>query len=465
MSQAPTRFRSDAFWSSAGILLPVVAAAAATPFLLAALGVERFAIYALALAMVSFAPSFDAGVSRTAFRRVAAAIDRDADERTALTASVLARSWWVGVVAMGVLAVALAALSIWGALRSATPQGALWPMLIALSTVPFAIVTNTQRAVLEGARLFRASAGVRIALGLLTALVPPFLCLFTRNVSVLCLSLFLLRGATLVYQQRLMRREDLIRSREQTERGRKTIPARQGEPTFWQESTWYAVSAPASLVMSGFDRFAILAVSSISLAELSAFLAPQDVALRAIILPAAIIPALMVRIASTANDISGTAGVESERFLMRRVFLSVCAVVFALCLVVSVFVRPLTDAVFQSLPTSEVTLVVQILAVGIFSNAVAQFPAAALNGRGYSVLPAALQLIELPVYLLVLPGLLRAFGPTGAAFAWSGRIVVDTILLLLCADRRTTAFSVKGWHLVHVAGASLLIFLIGHTLA
>ena len=75
------------------------------------------------------------------------------------------------------------------------------------------------------------------------------------------------------------------------------------------------------------------------------------------------------------------------------------------------------------------TRVLQLLAVGVLINSVAQVPFALVQGIGRPDLTAKLHLVELPFYLLSLWWLLGTFGIEGAAFTWMARAAVDALVL------------------------------------
>ena len=70
-----------------------------------------------------------------------------------------------------------------------------------------------------------------------------------------------------------------------------------------------------------------------------------------------------------------------------------------------------------------------ILAAGVFINSLAFVPSAYLYGRGRPDLPAKFHMGELVLYVLAGWLLIRNFGITGAALAWTLRVTVDTALL------------------------------------
>ena len=444
------RFRSDAFWSAVGTLLPMLIGAATVPMLLRILNGEGFTAYALGLAIISFAPSLDFGIARALFRRVAAASGTNQKEAWGLTSWAIVNSAKVGLVAALVMGGALGSLSALSLIPAASVERAWLAVVVALVGVAPAIVANTQRAALEGAGRFGSSARAKIGLGVLSAVVPAALALVTQDVAILCGSLVLLRVSTVVQQHRILRREGLLPFD-----WRSLGYSWSDDQRFWRESRWYALLAPASLLMSGFDRFVVMAVSSLTLAQLAVFIAPQEIALKAIILPAAIIPAVVVRMAV------GTTASERARLLAQSMLHSICFLTLLFCIIGSLLAPQIATFLFRSLDTGVVSEVIQIFAVGIFSNAVAQFPMASLSARALIRYPALLQMGQLPVYLGALHYLIGAYGVIGAAWAWSGRIVVDTVLLSLFSHLAVPQLRIRGLHLIHVGGVTILLLVMG----
>jgi O-antigen/teichoic acid export membrane protein len=76
-------------------------------------------------------------------------------------------------------------------------------------------------------------------------------------------------------------------------------------------------------------------------------------------------------------------------------------------------------------------VVLKWLALGVFINAIAQAPYAALQGTGRPDLIAKLHVAELPIYAVAIFVLVRAFGLPGVAMAWVLRVTIDAIALLV----------------------------------
>ena len=443
------RFRTDAAWSAAGTLLPAVLGVVAIPVLLHNLAPAGFAAFALCLALISFSPALDFGVARTAMRRVAALHGDNLAQRGALASACIRRAAWAGLATASLLALALPLVG--ATVLDSPAAGSRVALYLAVACVPLAIVANTQRAVLEGARMFAASASVRIALGLLTAIVPAALSWWTQRIDVLCASLVLLRLAAALHQARTLRQAGLHGDGSY---GHGSVNGSgNGGAHFWQESAWYAVLAPVALLMSGFDRFLLAWIGGLDTTGLATFLAPQEMALRALLLSAALIPALLVRLAATATSDA------DAQALSARLFRHVVPAMAIACLAVSGLAPALAPHLFAGVDAAQVTEIVQVLAIGVFSNALAQFPMATLTARGHVRDAALMHAVQLPLFLAALGPLIAALGAVGAAWAWSGRIVLDTLMLCWQAGRRLPALRIPLAQPAHAAGVLLLALL------
>lgn len=83
----------------------------------------------------------------------------------------------------------------------------------------------------------------------------------------------------------------------------------------------------------------------------------------------------------------------------------------------------------------EASTALRILAVGVFSNALAHPLFISLYAKNRPDLPAKFHLIELVIHVPLTIVLIRSFGIVGAAAAWTTRVTLDTCLLLWAAAR------------------------------
>jgi len=106
---------------------------------------------------------------------------------------------------------------------------------------------------------------------------------------------------------------------------------------------------------------------------------------------------------------------------------------FPSCLLIVTLAQPTLTLWLGAAFAEHSTHVLQWLAVGVFINSLAQIPFALVQAAGRPDLTAKLHLAELPCYFVGIWFLIRTDGIDGAAIAWVGRIIVDTIALLFMA--------------------------------
>jgi len=107
------------------------------------------------------------------------------------------------------------------------------------------------------------------------------------------------------------------------------------------------------------------------------------------------------------------------------------------------------------------SLVLQVLAVGVFINSQAYVPSGLVQGAGRPDLTAKLHLIELPFYLLILWWMLDAYGIVGVAVAWVLRVVVDAVFLFAMAHRLLSPASPLTLRPVLRPGMALFVLALG----
>ena len=83
----------------------------------------------------------------------------------------------------------------------------------------------------------------------------------------------------------------------------------------------------------------------------------------------------------------------------------------------------------------------RILSIGVFVVAFAQLPLVSLYGVNRPDLPAKFHLTELVIHIPLTIFLVRQFGITGAAMAWTIRVGLD-LCLLLAGSARSTGVSI-----------------------
>lgn len=416
--------RSNVLWNLAGAGLPLVVGAALFPYLVRSIGVEAFGVLTLIWALIGYFSLFDLGVGRALTQQVAQKrVAGRVAEVPALVKTGLLFAGAMGVLGGVVLALAVEPLAARGLKVSPTLHAdVVRALLIAAVAVPFTTVTVGLRGVLEAYEDFRAVNLLRMALGVATFGLPA--------VSVLCFGpsltwiVALLMAARLVF---VMAHWMLVRRHLSSDLG----SARAGRQELRQLlsfGAWMTVSNIISPLMVTADRFVISGV--LGAAVVAYYTVPSELLLRVLILPGALTGALFPRLASLiATDI------RSATRLYHRSLLLVAAVLVPISLALAFGAHWGISLWLGEAFADRAAPVASILALGLLLNGMAFVPFAAVQAAGLARATAQLHVAEAFVYFPLLIVGLHAFGLAGAAFAWTARVGIDLVLLLVVARR------------------------------
>jgi O-antigen/teichoic acid export membrane protein len=434
------RVLANAGWNLLGTVLPLLAAAAAMPYLAQRLGTERFGLLTLGWVLIGYFGLFDFGLGRALTKLVAERVGRpSAAELPALCATGTALAGAAGLVG-GLL---VAVLAWWAAgwvtgtpggaatvANSALRDEALLGLLVIALGIPPTVGTAALRGILEGFQRFKLLTAIRTPAGVLLFAAPCASAWFTPRLDAALLAMVLTRWLLLLAHWWPCA-ATLKLSLGQVQR-------RWLQPLL-RLGGWLTVSNIVGPVIVYVDRFVIGGL--LSAAALAYYAAPFELVSRLLVLPVALSGALFPALAAAQG---AGAGHGPGRKLRRQALGLTLAGVLPLALLGAVFARPLLQAWMGPEFALHGTLAMQILLLGFCFNAAAQMPFAALHGLGLARQTALLHLVELPLYLVLLLWLVRAHGIEGAAAAWALRGAFDWALLSLLlrrAEQRPAAWS------------------------
>lgn len=396
------------------MLVPISAGLVALPVILMNVQQQAFTLFLLSFGAVNFAPSLDLGVARTAQRRVAYAMTSSGEVRSTIIRHSLRQATIVAI-AMAIL-VTISAIILFPHDGDWTQRGGL-----AAATgigVGLAIYANCQRNLLEGLGAFSRSALNRAGVGIMLIGAPVLASFVARDATLLILAALVVRVPFMLEQQRAIRltlsrhasvdngnRENLIRG-------------------FIRESGWFALLAILAVAMSGFDRYIMIGLGGLAGQPLTVFLATQELALRAIAIPTALLPVLIVRLAGNHDS-------AQSRHLTSRLFVMIVPLVVLGCVGGTFLSEWILRVLYPELLSSESVMTLRILFIGITASVIAQFPMARLVATGKVRDTAVMHLIQFIIYLSAVPSVVGHFGAIGSAALWSSRIVVDAAMLIL----------------------------------
>jgi O-antigen/teichoic acid export membrane protein len=372
---------------------------------------------------------FDFGLARTTVRFVADATERAGDRlREIVLASVISQTA-AGIVAGVFLFVLAPALvnSVFTISASARPEAVATFRVLAFH-VPVLLSLAALRAALEGAQRFDISASLRIPASMASVVVPALAASAGASLPTILWILFAFRVTLAVISAEAVRRTLLP--------GRWALPS--GFATLREMlgySGWVAVSAALGPALGNADRFIVGSVVGVT--GLGYYTGAAEAANRFLLIPATAFSALLPAIAQTEARGGRDRALAATRAAARQL----AALLLPLCLALLIFAPGILRRWLGPVFAEEAGNALRILAIGVFLGGLAHLPLAVLYGASRPDLPAKIHLAEVIVYLPLSLVLIRTWGITGAALAWTLRCGTD-FLLYEVATRRAVGRSV-----------------------
>lgn len=423
-----------------GNLLPLLAALIAMPVVAHLAGMERLGALAVVWTLIGYFSFLDFGLSRVVTRRVANAVEQG---RTAVELTELRAVFWWWVVPVLVI-IALSFLGLRTLFAGYLPSGPMGPELAqAWVWIVWSIqvtLANWLRGALEGLQRFSRVNVLRTVFGTWTYATPAVVALYWPTLDAMIIAIVVGHVLALVAHAWVCK---------QVERGivlgtapRSWNRAKQ----FFKEGGWMSVSNLISLLMVYFDRFLLAAL--VPAKAVAWYATSQEAMLGVRLIPDALAGVLFPQFAAASD-----AGAEVHLVnLYERRIRSVAALMLSICVLAATAAYDGMRFWMGEPFALNSYRVVEIIAVGIFANSIAQLPFAWLQGMGRSRLTAQFHIVEFPLYAAGLYFCVEYWGIVGVAWMWIFRVLMDCLLLLRMAAQR----GAYGSHSIVLAGTSLV---------
>jgi O-antigen/teichoic acid export membrane protein len=406
---------SGVAWNAAGRGVPLLLALALTPALVALMGLERWGLFTLALAMVGVFGVFDLGVGQALTRSIAERIGAGrGEEAPALVGAALAALLGLSSV-IAALAWAAMPFLVEQLLRvpAALREEALTALRVLAAAAPLVVLNAALWGVLAAYQRFRVANLVNMPVAAFYYLGPVLTLLVWDSLVGVMLALVACRLAMTVAYAVLVRR---------------ALPA--GVPVFralrlrlvaplLRLGGWMTFAGLLTQALTYADRFLIGAF--LSLTAVAFYATPLDLVLRAWIIPVAVaqtlLPAMSGGFATRAADTA---------HLLRRGALLIAALVLPACLILSGAAWELLRLWLGAEFAAGSAGVLSLLAAGVFFACVGFAPGALLDAIGRPDATARFVLLQATLFLPATALLLWAgLGLEAVAAAWSLRSAVD----------------------------------------
>jgi O-antigen/teichoic acid export membrane protein len=413
---------------------PLIVGIVATPILIygldnsliqvEGLGDKRFGVLILAWMVIGYFSIFDLGLGRALTKLVAEKLgDGKDDEVPALIWTGLSLMTLLGL--LGALVVlCISRLLVYSVLNvdEFLQLETLYSFYILGLSLPVVIITVGARGVLEAQQRFGLTSCVRTVRGVFNFAGPVVLLLFTNKmhfmVALLAIGNLL---SMVVYIWLCFTTIPALR--------KGIVFSRKALSSLFVFGGWISISNIIGPLVSNIaDRFLIGVL--ITMEALTYYSTPFDAVCKLFILPTAIIGVLFPAFsAGFLREPERMARLleRGTKYILLGMFPAVLILVALARQVLTIWLSP--DFADQS------TLVLQLLAIGVLINSLAQTPYAMIQGAGKPKLTAILQVAEAPFYLILLWWMMINYGIKGVAAAWLIRTVVDAVILLWMARR------------------------------
>lgn len=406
------RLVSGVVWNALGRGLPLILALLLTPWLLHLMGVERWGLFTLALALVGVLGVLDLGVGPALTRTLSERMDTATQAEQAATVR-------AGLAALGLVSL-LGAAALWLALPAliervlnippALQAEALLAMRILALAIPLVVLNAALWGVLAAYQRFAAANLVTVPVNLFYYLGPLLALLVWDSLVGVMLALLACRLANTLSYIWLVR---------------KNLPG------LWGAWPRLSLAAPllrlggwitfASLIGQALlyaDRFLIGAV--LTLTAVAYYATPLDLVLRMWILPVAVSQALLPAMASGFASLP-----QATASLLRRGGLLILLAVFPACAVLVAAPHEILTLWLGAAFADGGAPVLRILSIGILFSCLAYAPNALLEAIGRPDITARFVLAQAAIFLPLSALFLWAGGIEGAAIAWCLRVAAD----------------------------------------
>jgi len=443
------RLARNVVWNLLGTGAPLLVAVFAIPVLIDGLGTARFGVLTLAWMVVGYFSLFDLGLGRALTKLVAEKLGKgETDEIPSLI--------WTGMFLMLILgvfgAVIVAALSprLVGSVLNIPAElqpETLTAFYLLAASIPIVISATALRGVLEAHQRFGQINTVRIPLGIFTFLGPVVVLSFSNSLVPVVAVLVIARLVSwCAYAVLCLKVETALR--------RSVSIRRAMVKPLISFGGWMTVTNIVGPLMVYMDRFLIGAVATMT--AVAYYATPYEVVTKLWIIPGALMGVVFPAFAAAFVQDRVRASRLFER-AVNYIFLSL----FPVVLIIVTFAHEGLVLWLGSEFAANSSLVLQLLAVGVFINSHAHVPSGLVQGAGRPDFTAKLHLIELPFYLLALWWMVGDYGIIGAAIAWVVRVAIDTIILFVMAHRLLSTVSPFTLRSVIIAGMALFVLVLG----
>jgi O-antigen/teichoic acid export membrane protein len=442
------RLSQNAILTFATQALPMVAGVICLPALIHVLGAERVGLLTMIWIIISYFSVLDLGVGTATTRAASIALAKGDEASIPLifwsaTALQLAMGC-VGSLCLIFCAPAVAA----GVIKIPLEIRAECILTIRICAVgvPIVLVSGSVTGMLQAASRFRTLAKCQIPFSVAQYVGPVVLALSGGKLPSIVLLIVTLRLAGLIATFAAARRALPALKR------RVSVNPKQAR-SLLSFGFWIMISSIVSPILVYVDRFLI--GHRLGLADVAYYSIPLDVVMRLLLFSSSVTTVLYPAF-SALSGIGGVSRASTIASVSLKYILCFTGIPSVLLIL---FADDLLRVWLGPVFAAHSTVVVRILLVGILSNALARVPFSLLQSNGHARTATLIQLVALPLQIISSVILMSSFGVSGAAMAWSGRLLLETVALFWFGRRSCGLSLSQAWEQARVAAYVLTLIL------
>ncbi len=406
-----------------GYGVPLVFALVLIPPLISKLGTERFGVLNLIWIVVGYFSFFDFGFGKGLTKVIAEKIGLNQTEQ-------ISKIFWTTILIMifiGLVTVLILFFFVGQIVNiinvsNAIHQETLDTFYVLILAIPIVSTTAGLRGVLEAYQKFAEINIIRVSLGISTFLGPLLVLVITN--SLFWVLVFLIFIRLLIWVTYLL----LCFKVNKNIREKITFDVNSIRPVL-KFSIWITIINIIGPIILYSDRLLIAALMS---AEAIAYYAtPFEVVTKLLLIPTSLIVVLFPIFSSSYLNNPELA----KKILLRGaklIFLILYPIVFLMI----TFAHNGMNLWLGEKYANNSALVLQLLAIGILFNSISSIPNNFFQGTGKPKIPALINLIELPFYLLAMWLTIKNWGIQGAAITYMIAAATDALIMFTVARRK-----------------------------
>lgn len=398
----------NTFFNIAGYAIPGILSIPVLGYMARELGLESFGLFTLMLAVVGYASIFDVGVSRSVIREIAI-FKNDENEILKIISTSALVVLFLGLIA-GLLLIIFNSniVSLLKVSYKLANDFSVSLIVIAFS-IPIYLLTQIWCSLLEGREEFLKLNIYKTLSGILVVIIPVLGLFYEKSLTYTITGLLVARIISLLFI--LLLCKGFISS------------FRFHQDVFNRLISfggWVAVSNIISPIMSYFDRF-ILA-NKVGSGLVGLYTGPSEAISKVAMIPGALARTIFPML---SNKQENHVDIKRSSYFLMSITMIPCGLLFV------IFAKEIMTFWLGYEYGLHSYQIFQILMIGLIFNSIAQIPFSSIQAKGRSRTTAIIHLFELLPYLALLFYLINYYGVIGAAWAWTIRIFVDLILLML----------------------------------